>query len=219
MQLYLNDTSPFSRVVVATALLSSIPSLSFIWVDPWSSPSNLKSVNPFCLIPALELDCGNSLTESICVSQYLIETNQPTGLKNVKLNDVDQVKLLGTAKTLMEIAFRTAVLPRFTDQDNELIRRGQEGIILALTNLNKEMDESGKGKEVYLDPNLATLYLHIGLEYIQFRHRALYDDAVVTHIDEFLNTSPFNQLLKLVSIERLSEKPDYSALESSWRQL
>ena len=217
MQLYLNDTSPFSRVVVATALLSNVPSLSFVWVDPWSSPGNLKRVNPFCLIPALELDSGHCLTESLCISQYLIEANPSTVLKNVKLNDVDQVKILGTAKTLMEIAFRTAVLPRFTNQENELIRRGQEGIVLALTNLNKEIDELGS--EVYQDPNLATLYLHIGLEYIQFRHGALYDDAVVTHIDEFLNTSPFNQLLELVSIERLSEKPDYSALESSWRQL
>ncbi|WP_425667394.1 glutathione S-transferase family protein [Vibrio tubiashii] len=217
MKLYLNDTSPFSRVVVATALLSNVPYLSLVWVDPWSSPSNLKRVNPLCLIPALELDNGQSLTESLCISQYLIEVNQPTNLKNVQLNDVEQVKLLGTAKTLMEIAFRTAVLPRFTDQDNELIRRGQEGIVLALTNLNKEMEESGL--EFYLDPNLATLYLHIGLEYIQFRHRALYDDAAVTHIDEFLNTSPFSQLLELVSIERLSEKPEYSALASSWRQL
>ena len=216
MQLFLNDTSPFSRVVVATALLSNVPSLSLVWVDPWSCPSNLKSVNPFCLIPALELGSGQSLTESLCISQYLIETNQPTRLKNVKLNDVDQVKLLGTAKTLMEIAFRTAVLPRFTDQDNELIIRGQEGIVLALTNLNKEMEESDI--EFYQDPNLATLYLHIGLEYIQFRHGALYDDAAVTHIDEFLNTSPFSQLLELVSIERLSEKPDYSALEAPWRQ-
>jgi|GEM_PF-1627782 len=217
MQLFLNDTSPFSRVVVATALLTNVPSLSFVWVDPWNSPSNLKSVSPLCLIPALELDSGHSLTESLCISQHLIEANLSTGLKNVKLNNVDQVKLLGTAKTLMEIAFRTAVLPRFTDQDNELIRRGQEGIVLALTNLNKEMEESDI--EFYQDPNLATLYLHIALEYLRFRHRALYDDAATTHLGEFLNTSPFTSLLDLVSIARLSEKPDYSVLEASWRQL
>lgn len=75
MKLYLNDTSPFSRVVLATALLCDCRQLTLEWVDPWQSPETLRRVNPFCMIPTLELEEGTALTESLSICQYLIQTS------------------------------------------------------------------------------------------------------------------------------------------------
>jgi glutathione S-transferase len=92
MKLYLNETSPFSRVVLATAMLTNTKRLNqgltdegpkaltepleLIWVDPWQSPDSLKAVNPFCTIPVLELDNGTVLSESVCICEYLIAAAQ-----------------------------------------------------------------------------------------------------------------------------------------------
>ncbi|CAK1849644.1 Glutathione S-transferase family protein [Vibrio crassostreae] len=216
MQLYLNETSPFSRVVAATALLSRCSPLSFVWVDPWSSPVNLKSVNPFCLIPALELDDGTALTESLCICQYLIETYQPQTLRQVMLNSANDMHTLGTAKTLMEIAFRTVALTRYADSDNALIQRGQEGIVAALERLDQEIKE--QGLESLLSNNLATLYLHVALDYVQFRHTELFDEVNSCTIIDFLHLSPFAHVLTHLSIESLANKPDYeTSLDSFGR--
>ena len=216
MQLYLNETSPFSRVVAATALLSRCSPLSFVWVDPWSSPANLKSVNPFCLIPALELDDGTALTESLCICQYLIETYQPQTLRQVMLNSANDMHTLGTAKTLMEIAFRTVALTRYADSDNALIQRGQEGIVAALERLDQEIKE--QGLESLLSNNLATLYLHVALDYVQFRHTELFDEVNSCTIIDFLHLSPFAHVLTHLSIESLANKPDYeTSLDSFGR--
>ncbi|KGY14285.1 glutathione S-transferase [Vibrio tubiashii] len=212
MQLYLNETSPFSRVVISTALLSHTSSLTFRWVDPWSSPSNLIQANPFSLIPTLELDNGQALYESLCICQFLIESSHSQLLHQVNFKKADEVSKLGTAKTLMEIAFRSAALARFTDNDNELIERGRSGLSAALTLLDEDMKTFGL--ESYLTPNLATLYLHVALEYVQFRHAALYQATETQQIDKFLQTSPFKKVLELISIDNLSTKPSYAELES-----
>ncbi|WP_333918536.1 glutathione S-transferase family protein [Vibrio crassostreae] len=214
MQLYLNETSPFSRVVAATALLSRCSPLSFVWVDPWSSPANLKSVNPFCLIPALELDDGTALTESLCICQYLIETYQPQTLRQVMLNSANDMHTLGTAKTLMEIAFRTVALTRYADSDNAFIQRGQEGIVAALERLDQEIKE--QGLESLLSDNLATLYLHVALDYVQFRHTELFDEVNSCTIIDFLHLSPFAHVLTRINIESLANKPDYETLLDSF---
>lgn len=210
MKLYLNDTSPFSRVVAATALLSGCKSLSFVWVDPWSSPDNLKMVNPFCLIPALELNDGTVITESLCICQYLIESYQPPTLQQVALSNGQQASQLGTAKTMMEIAFRTAALARFSDAEHVLIQRGKDGIKTALQRMNEEIDQ--QGVEHYCEPHLATLYLHVALDYIQFRHGSLMDEVPHHHILRLMHNSPFSSVLPKMSIESLSAKPSYADL-------
>ncbi len=210
MKLYLNDTSPFSRVVVASALLSGCTTLTFEWVDPWRSPENLKALNPFCLIPTLELDDGTVLTESLCICQHLIEIYQPKQVRNIDLYSPDEVNQLGFAKTAMEIAFRTAAMTRFVTADNELLLRGQEGIKLAMLDLNQKLEKQGLAK--WLDTNLASLYLQVALDYVFFRHSDLLVDYDLSNIEEFLHLSPYKKLLSTISVESLAQKPNFSQL-------
>ncbi|TKF06422.1 glutathione S-transferase N-terminal domain-containing protein [Vibrio kanaloae] len=210
MQLYLNETSPFSRVVVATALLSRSSPLSFVWVDPWNSPENLKRVNPFCLIPALELEDGTSLTESLCICQCLIEIYQPQTLRQVTLSDTNEMQQLGTAKTLMEIAFRTAAITRYSDNDNPLIQRGKEGILGSLKQLDQMIEQHGL--DAHLTNNLSTLYLHVALDYVKFRHATLFGEVDSRNIIDFMRQSPFGSILSQINIDALAQKPTYERL-------
>jgi glutathione S-transferase len=115
MKLYLNETSPFSRVVLATAMLTNIKrlnqrptdegakaltgTLDLIWVDPWQSPDNLKAVNPFCTIPVLELDNGTALSESACICEYLIAAAQAKTEFHKQLN-TESYKPVNTESTI-----------------------------------------------------------------------------------------------------------------------
>ncbi len=210
MKLYLNDTSPFSRAVVATALLTQNTSLSFEWVDPWASPNELVNVNPFCLIPTLVTDEGIALSESLCICQHLIEVSRSQKLIPIDYQSIDQVSQLGFAKTLMEIAFRSAALKRYTEESNELIARGEKGMSLALVKLNEQL--SPTCIDSYPLPTLANLYLHIALDYVQFRHNTIFSDIKNDNIVEFMQRSPFTELLSVIDLETLSTQPTFQSI-------
>lgn len=213
MKLYLNDTSPFSRVVVATALLTKSSSLALEWVDPWASSAELVDANPFCLIPTLVTKEGINLSESLCICQHLIEVSQSEDLTSIDYQSVDQVSQLGFAKTLMEIAFRSAALKRYTDESNELIARCEKGMAVALEKLNQQL--SVEGIKPYLQPNLANLYLHVALDYVQFRHSAIFNDVENHHIVEFMQNSPFAEVLNVIDLETLATQPSFESLINS----
>ncbi len=215
MKLYLNDTSPFSRAVLAILGLIQPSALELEWVDPWQSPNNLKKVNPFCTIPVLELDDGTALMESLSICQYLCGAYQVDNLKALNLSEPSEMRVLGLAKTLMELSFRTAVLPRFTEVENELISRGSKAIERCLTQIEEE-----PALLLGFDPvhdsrapcNLATLYLHVALDYVAFRHNATFSAHAGPNIRAFLANSPFASLLQAISPEQLASKPKFSDL-------
>ncbi|MDN3685249.1 YbfB/YjiJ family MFS transporter [Vibrio sinaloensis] len=98
MKLYLNDTSPFSRVAVAAAALTGCEQLQLHWIDPWQSPAKLVDLNPLSLIPTLELDEHIALTESLCICQYLICNGDNSQLADTDFTQPQQVARLGLAK-------------------------------------------------------------------------------------------------------------------------
>ncbi|TDP01851.1 glutathione S-transferase N-terminal domain-containing protein [Marinomonas balearica] len=211
MKLYLNETSPFSRVVTAVALMSEKASVELVWVDPWSSPDALKQVNPFCIIPALELDDGTVLTESMVICQYLLATYRNVFLAPMDLTNKQEMALLGSAKTLMDVAFKTVALKRFTEGKNELTTRGIEGLKEALLRSKTDIRKN----PAYKEKTLATLYFHIALAYIQLRHEALFEQHAAGEIEAFLEKSPFSDVLETISLETLAEKPSFEGLRNS----
>ncbi|ENM5790978.1 glutathione S-transferase [Vibrio mimicus] len=210
MKLYLNDTSPFSRVVLATALLCDCRQLTLEWVDPWQSPDDLRRVNPFCIIPTLELEDGIALTESLSICQYLIETHHSEQLREVDHQHSGEMMIMGLAKTMMESAFRSVALGRFVGAENELSQRSKTGLQHALTKLENEL--ATLHHSLYLLPNLATLYLHVALDYVKYRHQEIFRDAAGQQIEVFLHDSPFATLLAKINVDALSSKPNFTEL-------
>ena len=213
MKLYLNDTSPFSRVVLAAANLVEDASIELVWVDPWQSPQNLIRVNPFSIIPALELPDGTPLVESLCICQHLISRFTPLGLNDIDYANAREVQILGIAKTLMEVGFRTVALGRFTDGGNEMIERGRSGVGECLQRLESQLKDEFKPEAA--KANLATLYLHAALDYIAFRHSETFQLYAGENAARFLSESPFRQALDNITPERLAGKPTFEQIKKA----
>ena len=207
MKLYLNDTSPFSRAVVATAYLCNAP-LELEWVDPWQTPQALVTINPFSTIPVLETSDGIALTESLMICEFLLQTYPTTTLTTTKTSDDERMSLLGMSKTLMEVAFRCAALSRFEAEQNVLTVRGKEGIQRSVQSLIKQLNNTHD----LLQPDFSTLYLHVALDYVLFRHASLLSTGEVNTLSTALQNSPFKGTLETLSLEALSNKPSYCEL-------
>ncbi|WP_135454933.1 glutathione S-transferase family protein [Vibrio echinoideorum] len=207
MKLYLNDTSPFSRAVLATAYLCNAP-LELEWVDPWQTPQALVTINPFSTIPVLETRDGIALTESSMICEFLLQAYPTKTLILTKANDAKRMSLLGTSKTLMEVAFRCAALSRFDAAQNVLTVRGKEGIRRSVQSLIEQLNNTHD----LLQPDFSTLYLHVALDYVLFRHASLLSEGEVNTLSTALQNSPFKDTLATLNLDSLSNKPSYHEL-------
>jgi len=167
MQLYLNDTSPFARLVLVTALEAGIEDIRLRWVDPWASPDALTAINPFSTVPTLELASGQAIFESLFICQYLLGLCQKN--KTVQWCGVDDLPRLSVGKTLMEMSFRSVVLQRFVAQAEncELVVRSRAGIGKALDGIDRVFHAPPENEATGF--SMADLCLALALSYVCFR--------------------------------------------------
>ncbi|WP_373958379.1 glutathione S-transferase family protein [Vibrio gigantis] len=204
MKLYLNDTSPFSRAVLATAYLCDAP-IVLEWIDPWQTPNTLVTINPFSTIPVLETSDEVALTESLTICEFLMQAYPTEKLAATKASDTQRMSLLGLSKTLMEVAFRCAALNRFEAEQNVLTIGGKEGIQRCVKALIGQLNNNHD----LLQPDFSTLYLHIALDYVLFRHASLLSAEEHDTLTTALHNSPFKDTLAKLSLESLSKKLSY----------
>ncbi|KHT51885.1 glutathione S-transferase family protein [Vibrio sinaloensis] len=207
MKLYLNDTSPFSRAVLATAVLTNMP-LTLEWVDPWATPDTLLRLNPFSTIPVLETEGSHAILESLTICEYLLQHSSSAQLQPVKATNTPRIVLLGQSKTLMEVAFRSAALARFDAENNPLSIRGKQSIQRAIHSLVSRLE----AEPTLFEPDFASLYLHVALDYVLFRHSELLEPKTVDSVKTALSNSPYQSTLNRISIEVLSKRPLYNEL-------
>ncbi|KAA8678596.1 glutathione S-transferase family protein [Vibrio gigantis] len=210
MKLYLNDTSPFSRAVLATAYLCDAP-IVLEWIDPWQTPNTLVTINPFSTIPVLETSDEVTLTESLTICEFLMQAYPTEKLAATKASDTQRMSLLGLSKTLMEVAFRCAALSRFEAEQNVLTIRGKEGIQRSVKTLVGQLNNN----DDLLQPDFSTLYLHIALDYVLFRHANLLSAEERDILTTGLHNSPFKDTLAKFSLESLSKKLSYCEYKNS----
>ncbi|GAB2646492.1 glutathione S-transferase N-terminal domain-containing protein [Vibrio panuliri] len=213
MKLYLNDTSPFSRVALATVLLSNQSNVELVWVDPWASPTELLQVNPFSMIPTLQLESGTNMIESLAICQFLVTKYQPIDVQALRLDDEHECALMGQAKTLMEISFKSVALGRFIELPNELHQRAIVAVQRALIELNRVLESNQT--TTHIKSSLATLYLHCALDYIEFRHGELFEQYAQQPILDFMRHSPYHSLLNQISVAKLANQPSFTELNNT----
>ncbi|MBU2933295.1 glutathione S-transferase N-terminal domain-containing protein [Vibrio cyclitrophicus] len=210
MKLYLNDTSPFSRAVLATAYLCDAP-IVLEWIDPWQTPNTLVTINPFSTIPVLETSDEVALTESLTICEFLMQAYPTEKLAATKASDTQRMSLLGVSKTLMEVAFRCAALSRFEAEQNVLTIRGKEGIQRSVKAIIRQLNNNHD----LLQADFSTLYLHIALDYVLFRHASLLSAEERDILTTALHNSPFKDTLAKLSLESLSKKLNYCEYTNS----
>ena len=132
-------------------------------------------------------------------------------LAATKASDTQRMSLLGVSKTLMEVAFRCAALSRFEAEQNELTIRGKEGIKRSVKALIGQLNNN----DDLLGPDFSTLYLHVALDYVLFRHANLLSAEERDILTTALHNSPFKDTLAKLSLESLSKKLNYCEYKNS----
>ncbi len=80
MELYLNATSPYARLVRIVLLEKGLAdAVTLKWCDPWADDADLLKANPAGRIPALVTEEGTTLSESMLIAVYLdsVSPNPP----------------------------------------------------------------------------------------------------------------------------------------------
>jgi glutathione S-transferase len=211
MQLFLTPTSPFARVVLVTALECRLADLSLCWTDPWRSPADLLQANPFCTVPTLVTRQEGALWDSSVVCDYLLGLGAPSAPLRAAADDAAGLRRYATARMLMEVAVKKVVLERHrgpADQAAELlIGRATDAIVRALRRLEPGMPAPASGVRA----DMADLTLAVALEYVRFRHGALYD-AEAAALAPWLESWSARPALVLTTPAALAARPAYANL-------
>jgi glutathione S-transferase len=201
MKLYLNTTSPFARWVLVCALEYAVPDLELIWVNPWDTPETLTRVNPFSTVPVLQINQTEALYESSIIVRYLIQTSI------AQAPSLQELQRLALGKMLLDTAFRHTSLKRYTPvglPPHPFIEQTERGLTRVLQTLSVQDLPSFSAQE---RPDLASLQVAIGLDYIAFRCPDLFVSSVAQPLQEQLRTYQLRLSFELTTPSALAVQP------------
>tara|TARA_R110002049_G_scaffold52540_3_gene146973 strand:+ start:1150 stop:1752 length:603 start_codon:yes stop_codon:yes gene_type:complete len=168
MELYLNATSPYARLVRIVLLEKDLAgAVTLKWCDPWADDAELLKANPTGRIPALVTQEGTTLSESMLIAVYLDSVSpNPPMLPAASLGDV--LHLAGLGQNLMDAAFTTVIARKHYGNEideSELGQRRSRAIQRLLKQLNSELGEKQQASII----NLGETAIAVALDYLAFR--------------------------------------------------
>jgi len=168
MELYLNATSPYARLVRIVLLEKGLAdAVTLKWCDPWADDAELLNANPAGRIPALVTQEGTTLSESMLIAVYLDSVSpNPPMLPAASLGDV--LHLAGLGQNLMDAAFTTVIARKHYGNEideSELGQRRSRAIQRLLKQLNSELGEKQQASII----NLGETAIAVALDYLAFR--------------------------------------------------
>jgi glutathione S-transferase len=168
MKLYLNKTSPYARLVLATAHEAGLVSqIKMVWTEPWNDNAELLAVNPLSKVPALITDNGITLIESALICDHLVTLSGSDRLLPVEGDRRESVlERLGIGRAVIDCAFGSVIQRRFNDgADTGLSKRWLKAIPRALAVLEKIAAK----RTLPSEPDLADVAVTVALDYVDFR--------------------------------------------------
>ena len=168
MELYLNATSPYARLVRIVLLEKGLAdTVTLKWCDPWADDAELLKANPAGRIPALVTEEGTTLSESMLIAVYLDSVSpNPPMLPAASRGDV--LHLAGLGQNLMDAAFTTVIARKHYGNEideSELGQRRSRAIQRLLKQLNNELGEKQQASSI----NLGEIATAVALDYLAFR--------------------------------------------------
>ena len=168
MELYLNATSPYARLVRIVLLEKGLAdTVTLKWCDPWADDAELLKANPAGRIPALVTEEGTTLSESMLIAVYL-DSVSPTPPMLPAASRGDVLHLAGLGQNLMDAAFTTVIARKHYGNEideSELGQRRSRAIQRLLKQLNNELGEKQQASNV----NLGEIAIAVALDYLAFR--------------------------------------------------
>ena len=168
MELYLNATSPYARLVRIVLLEKGLmDAVTLKWCDPWADDAELLKANPAGRIPALLTEEGTRLSESMLIAVYLdsVSPNKPM-LPAASLGDV--LHLAGLGQNLMDAAFTTVIARKHygSEIDESVLgQRRSRAMQRLLNQLSSELEEKQQASTI----NLGEITIAVALDYLAFR--------------------------------------------------
>jgi glutathione S-transferase len=166
MKLFINDSSPYSRLVRIVALEKGLcETVSLVWSNPWADDERLLEHNPAGRIPVLLTHDGVAITESLLIAQYLDSLSSLSSLQPA--GDLCCVQLVGLGLGLMEAAFTHVVSEKFEGaqmRDSFFGRRREQAIARSLARLEDIIQ--ARTCEAF---TLGEIVIGVALSYLAFR--------------------------------------------------
>ena len=165
MKLYLNQASPYARLVLVVAHEKQLAErIELIWTDPWASDERLLGVTPLAKVPVLIAEDGEPLVESACICDYLdgLGAGAPLlpGAEHARLQ---VLRKYGLGRGLIDVAFGAVIEKRYgAGGDSVLIERWRSAVGRTAVLLEKD-------STLRLTPDLGDLTVAVALSYIDFR--------------------------------------------------
>ncbi len=165
MKLYFSTTSPYARIARVALAEKGCADIAGQLTDPWHDAPELLGANPSARVPALVLDSGLPLTESLLIVLWL-ETQRP--VPSLLGTEPDRVlSNAGMAMGAIDAAAAIIIGRKATDAgfDESLVGlRRRRSVIQALTRLEADppRDDSGVA-------DLAVITTVVARDYMRFR--------------------------------------------------
>jgi glutathione S-transferase len=165
MHLFYSTTSPYARIARVALTEKGLHDLDRFLTDPWKDDAALLAANPSARVPALVLDSGLPLTESLLIVLWL-ETQRPApsllGLEPDCVISKAGVAMGAIDAAAAIIITRKAAGPGFDESPVGLRRR--RTVVKALTRL-----EANPPTLAALTADLSVITTVVALDYMRFR--------------------------------------------------
>jgi len=164
MKLYLNDASPYARLIRVLLIETGLDrETEMVFTDPWNAPADLLAANPASKVPALLLEDGTAVAESGCIADYLIDRAGSAALSPRSHHTPSmRWQVLGLGRAAIDCAFGAVIQRRFAP-DSPLVARWQD----ALPRIAARLDAHYADQDVLGDQ--ADLTVAVAFEYVGFR--------------------------------------------------
>lgn len=165
MKLYLNDASPYARLIRVLLIETGLDrETEMVLTDPWNAPADLLVANPASKVPALMLEGATALAESGCIADYLIDRAGRTELSPRSHRDPAlRWQVLGLGRAAIDCAFGAVIQQRFAP-GSPLIARWRDAAPRIAARLNGLYADSEA-----VQGDLADLTVAVAFEYLDFR--------------------------------------------------
>jgi len=165
LKLFYSTTSPYSRLVRIALAEKGLSQVEGVLTDPWKDAAALLAANPSARVPALQLDSGRSITESLLIVMWL-ETQKP--LPSLLGTDASAVmSKAGVAMGAIDAAAAVIIGRKMTDasfDESPVGLRRRRSVIQALGQLEDD-------PPVWVGdiPDLAVIATVVLVDYVRFR--------------------------------------------------
>jgi glutathione S-transferase len=165
VKLFYSTTSPYARIARIALAEKGLENLDRRLTDPWHDAPDLLEANPAARVPALVLDDGKPLTESLLIVLWL-ETRRPN--PSLLGADADRVvSQAGLAMGAIDAAAAVIIGRKMTDasfDESPVGLRRRRSVIGAMRRLESDPPAYQGGT-----PSLAVITAVVALDYLRFR--------------------------------------------------